>query len=151
MPRLKGVYGEYFCGNKISDYGIENNRVDYRTLLKSFDAVINNTIISVEEFVDYWEVVNGSICEYYDADGNEVEPGEEYESEEYNEVYTWFIISEQGAKILEDYTNEIVYYNEKLDIYLLGITHWGTAYDMVLTEIKCNMGEEALKQYETND
>lgn len=148
MPRLKGVSGVYFCGQKISDYGIEHNRVDYATLLKSFDAVLNNTIISLPEFCDYWELENGSDYTYYDADGNEVEPGEDYENCEPVEVYTWYIISEAGAEILKDFTNEIVYYNEKLDIYLLGIQHFGTAYSNVLTEIKCNMGEAAYKNIE---
>jgi hypothetical protein len=29
-----------------------------------------------------------------------------------------------------------VFYNEKLDIYVWGITHFGTAWDYVLTDIK---------------
>ena len=29
------IYGDYFYGNKISDYGLENGFVDYATLSKS--------------------------------------------------------------------------------------------------------------------
>lgn len=35
---------KYFYGNKISDYGVKYNRVDYATLAKSFDAVLCNEI-----------------------------------------------------------------------------------------------------------
>lgn len=36
----------YFYGNKASDYAIENGFLDYATFAKSFDAVMNNDIIS---------------------------------------------------------------------------------------------------------
>ena len=32
-------------------------------------------------------------------------------------------------------TDEIVYYNEELDMYVWGITHYGTSWDYVLTDI----------------
>lgn len=34
------IYGRYFYGNEISAYGIDNKRVDYATLAKSFDCVL---------------------------------------------------------------------------------------------------------------
>lgn len=120
------VYGEYFEGNKISEYGLQNGYVDYRTLAKAFDAVLNNNIISNTQDIGYWEEVNGS---EYDE-----------ENDEYSEVFQYFIISEYGAKILQEMTNEIVWYNEDLDMYVWGVTHWGTSWDYVLTDIKCNVG-----------
>ena len=132
----KSLIGIHFCGNKASDYAIEHGYLDYATLAKSFDAVYNDSIIDFE--VDYWEIINGNNCTYYDADGNEVEPGEDYDHEEYAEIFQWFIISERGAEILRTWTGEIVYYNEKLNIYLWGVTHWGTSWDHVLTNIKLN-------------
>lgn len=120
------VYGEYFEGNKISDYGLENGYVDYRTLAKAFDAVLNNNIISNTQDIGYWEEVNGS---EYDE-----------ENDRYIEVYQYFIISDYGARILQEMTNEIVWYNEELDMYVWGVTHWGTSWDYVLTDIKCNVG-----------
>lgn len=41
-----------------------------------------------------------------------------------------------GARLLQQETNEIVYYNETLDMYLWGVTHYGTSWDYVLTSIK---------------
>lgn len=38
---------KYYYGNAISDYGMENGYVDYATLSKCFDAVLNNDIMSL--------------------------------------------------------------------------------------------------------
>ena len=121
---------EHFYGNKISDYGLKNGFVDYRTLARSFDAVLNNDLISKTYNIGYWEIVNGDLF-WEDEDGNEIE----------NEIFQFFIISDNGARILQELTNEIVYYNEELDIYIWGVTHYGTGWDYVLTDIKIDLNE----------
>ena len=65
------------------------------------------------------------------------------ENDEYVDIYQQYIITSQDAERLAEYTNEIVFYNETLDMYVLGVTHWGTSWDYVLTDIKLNCGEEA--------
>lgn len=112
-------YYEYFFGNKVSDYGLKNGYVDYLTLSKAFNHVINNEITSKTED---WEIVNGS--EYDD------------ETDSYEEVFQWYIIPEYGAEILQRYTNEIVYYSDEFNMYIWGVTHFGTSWDYVLTDIK---------------
>lgn len=113
---------EYFYGNKISEYGLRNGYVDYRTLAKSFDAVLANDLIAKTQCVGYWDIVNG--CEY------------DEESDTCADVYQYYIVSDQGARILEELTDEIVFYNEELDLYVWGVTHFGTSWDYVLTDIK---------------
>ena len=113
---------KYFNGNKISQYGLEHGYVDYATLAKSFDAILNNNII---EKTDDWEIVNG-------LDYDE-------ETDDYKEIYQYFIISESGFETLSDCTDELVYYSEELDIYLWGIDHLGTSWDYVLTDIKIEL------------
>lgn len=121
--------GKYFCGNKISAYGQEHNRLDYATFAKAFDAVLNNNIMEKGwQIGNGWELVNGS-------DHDE-------ENDEYTEVFQWFIVSDNGAQLIQDYTDEILYYHEELDIYLWGVTHWGTSWDYVLMDIPCNCGYE---------
>lgn len=121
--------GKYFCGNEISAYGQEHNRLDYATFAKAFDAVLNNNIMEKGWSIgNGWELVNGSD---YDE-----------ENDEYTEVFQWFIVSDNGARMIQDYTNEILFYNEELDIYLWGVTHWGTSWDYVLMDIPCNCGYE---------
>ena len=119
---MKKVYGNYFYGNKISDYGIEKGYVDYSTLAKAFNAVMSDDIISKTAEIGYWELDNGSD---YDEDTGEL-----------IEIYLYFIIDPRGAEILSEWTDEIVYYNEVLDMYVWGVAHWGTAWDYVLTDIR---------------
>ena len=68
---------------------------------------------------------------------------EALEEAHYDEIFQYYIISDNGAEILKDYTDEIVFYNEALDMHVWGVTHWGTSWDYVLTDIRLNCGEEA--------
>ena len=150
------VYGNYFYGNKISDYGIEHGYVDYGTLAKSFDAVLNNDIMNKTYDIGYWEQESGFVDNSEEIEALEEkiemiedEAGHREEIEEMEErimelkdeedylpeVFQWYIVSDNGARILKE-VNEIVYYNEELDMYLWGVTHWGTSWDYVLTDIK---------------
>ena len=121
-------FGKYFCGNEISEYGRKHGFVDYGTLAKAFDAVLNNNIINVE--IGYWEQTSGFI--------NNQEQIEELENEmEYTpDIFQYYIVDDAGAHLLEDY-DEIVFYNDELDMYLWGVTHYGTAWNYVLTNIPC--------------
>lgn len=67
---------------------------------------------------------------------------EKLEEIKYREFYNYFIIDSNGAEILKDWTDEYVIYNEELDLYVWGVDHCGTAWRMVLTDIKCNYKEE---------
>ena len=119
---------EYFYGNKISDYGLKNGYVDYRTLAKAFDAVLNNNIYGfVTEHIGDWSLESG--CDY------------DEETESYEDIFQYYIVSDNGAEILKE-AGEIVYYNEALDMYLWGVTHYGTSWDYVLTDIKIELREE---------
>ena len=129
MTNTYKIASKYFCGNEISAYGQEHNRLDYATFAKAFDAVLNNNIFQYGwEIGGGWELVNGSD---YDE-----------ETEEGQEVFQWFIVSDNGAQMIQDYTDEILYYHTELDIYLWGVTHWGTSWDHVLMDIPCNCGYE---------
>ena len=121
------MFKKYFYGNEISEYGRKHGYVDYRTLAKSFDAVLNNDIINKTSEIGYWDVINGS---EYDE-----------ETDSYVDIFQYYIISSQGAEILQRETEEIVFYNEELDMYVWGVTHFGTAWDYVLTDIECEIEE----------
>ena len=98
---------KYYYGNAISDYGMEHGYVDYATLAKCFDSVLNNDIMSLTYDIGSWEQVSGTI--------DNTDEIEELESEQGNdpEVYQWFIVDFWGARLLKE-INEIVYYNETL-------------------------------------
>ena len=63
----------------------------------------------------------------------------EYEQDNNDEIFQYYIISDNLAEILKDLTNEIVYYIPFLDVYVWGITHYGTSWDYVLTDIKIDL------------
>lgn len=119
------MYKDYFYGEKISEYGKKYGYVDYGTLANAVgNLVLCNDLVS--QLWDYgtWEV--------YCGDSNDAE------------IFQWYHISEYGANLLKrEAPDEIVFYNEDLNIYLWGITHFGTGWDYVLTEIRCaKEGEE---------
>lgn len=115
------LYGGKAFGFKVSEYGLKNGYLDYYTLSEIVgDCVLNNNVFLSAGY-ENWELVSG---EEEDEDGN------------FREVYQYYIISDSGYTFLRDYTDEIVYYNEELDMYLWGITHFGTSWDYVLTDIK---------------
>lgn len=139
-------HSRYFCGNEISEYGLQCGYMDYRTLAKSFDAVLaNDIILKTYGVVGYWEVENGTEVYYTDENGDEISEDEYFENggyENYIDVYQYYIVSGYGAEILKDYTDEILWYNEELDLYVWGVTHFGTSWDYVLTDIKIELEEE---------
>lgn len=150
---------KYFYGTEVSRYGQEHNRVDYRTLASAFEHVLNNDIMGATEAagLGYWEQESGYIDNREEIEELEeqieiLEENEEEntdqieelreqieeleaEQEEQPEIYQYYIVSDNGAEILEK-CNEIVFYNSTLDMYIWGVTHWGTSWDYVLTDIE---------------
>ena len=115
------LYDGKAYGHKVSEYALENGYLDYHTLSKIVgDCVLNNNIF-----------------EYAGYENWQLESGEEEDEDGYfQEVYQYYIISDGGGSILKDETDELVYYHEELDMYLWGVTHFGTSWDYVLTNIE---------------
>lgn len=158
---------KYFYGNEVSKYGQENGFVDYRTLAQAFDCVLNNTIIScdcgyfeqesgfidnsdeIEELEEKIEELEELITEEsteeqdeetqrkIDEIRNEIEELEQ-EQDYQPEIFQYYVVSDNGAEILKE-CNEIVFYNDTLDMYLWGVTHYGTSWDYVLTNIELDL------------
>ena len=194
IRRSRAVAGEWFYGNEVSDYGKQNGYVDYRTLAKAFDAVMNNNIIQdLEAAGFYFEPVQDGSSDYTDeidelrdaadeirdqatektdaadkaeeagdadeaeklrAEAAELEAEAEKKEEEADELeaeqeppecFQFFIVDDAGAEIIQEWTDDPLFYCEALDMYVWGVTHWGTSWDYVLTDIRINAGEEAYK------
>ena len=111
-------YYDHFMGQPISHYGLESGYVDYGCLARCGDIVLCNEITKESQ---YFELLNG-------IDFDE-------ETNEKIEIFQYYIISKKLADILFLNTDEIVYYDWNLDIYVWGVTHWGTNWDYVLTKI----------------
>lgn len=117
--------GTTFYEYEASDYAKKNGYLDYGTLAKVFDSILHNSIMEVTYGIGEWELENG-----FENDEDDME------------IFQYYIISNEGATILKEWTNEIVFYNQELDMYVWGVTHYGTSWDYVLTNIPLNYDKE---------
>ena len=111
------MYDGKVFGIEVSAYGKEKGYLDFRTLAKMLEDMILNNLIRSETLgvIGEWEIVNGEFNEMIMQD---------------------FIISKYGFDILKEYTDEVVFYNERLDVYVWGVSRWGTGWAYELTNVK---------------
>jgi hypothetical protein len=110
-------------------------KISYEELAKRVgDCVLNNEIH--KQHYDDFELYNGK-DDYCYKHNNEAECEEKNEGcdYEYKDIYQEYIITQSGAEYLKRNTNEIVYYSGKLDMYLWCITHFGTNWSGVFTNL----------------
>ena len=111
------MYDGKVFGIEVSAYGKEKGYLDYRTLAKMLeDVILNNSIRDVTlGVIGEWEIVAGKFDKPVMQD---------------------FIISRYGFDVLKEYTDELVFYNEELNIYIWAVTHWGTGWAYELTNVR---------------
>lgn len=111
------MYDGKVFGIDVSAYGKEKGYLDYRTLARMLeDCILNNQLrAATVGVIGEWEIVAGEFDEMIMQD---------------------FIISRYGFDILREYTDEIVFYNEELNVYIWGVTRWGTGWAYELTNVK---------------
>ena len=163
-------YYDTFYGHKVSDYALENGRLDYATLSKCFDCVLCNQITEVDPYI-FDSVESGDFEDFYyngeeitraeyEAKEEEIEEAIEEAEENDNEeeierleaerdnlekcerdIFQYFIVSNNAIDLLKE-AGELVFYCEPLDVYIWGVTHCGTSWDYVLTSIKLRERKE---------
>ena len=79
------------------------------------------------------------------ADAAEEEADELENEQEPPDIFQYFIVSDAGAELIQEYTNDPLFYCSDADMYVWGITHYGTSWSHVLTDVKLNAGEAAWK------
>lgn len=141
MNKLECLFGNR-NDEQLRNREIENGHISYRTLADYVgDMILCNNMQS--RLYETMELESGDDLDYFDNEWNEISK-EEYEKlidkgERVNEqpvdIYQYYIISGSGAKFLQDFSNEIVYYDSELDVYVWGITHFGTSWNYVFTDI----------------
>ena len=111
----------------LNAYELEQKRLSYYNLFyKDENRLLCNNIIE-------------------DYENNELEFGEDYYEDEdgeiiYRDFYQYYLIDYDTAKRLGE-IGETIYYNSKLDIYFLAVSHFGTSWGYVLTDIKLEPSE----------
>jgi hypothetical protein len=132
----------YIRKDDLTDYEKENNKISFKRLVERLftDMVLCNNITKL-----FYTDINGVYSE------PQKEIGEDYDTEndEYIDVYQYFIVDfsswtyELMKKYNEQFGNEfILYYIDELDMYILGVTHFGTSWDYVLTDIEPSFSTE---------
>jgi hypothetical protein len=99
---------------KVSDYGLEAGYLDYMALANIVSPCILNNSIR-DNIESDWEVYCG------DSDVA---------------IMNEFIISEEGAEFLKEYTDELVFYNPDADVYIWAVDHTNTCWSYCLTNTK---------------
>ena len=105
----------YINEKDLTSYELENNRLSYKNLFYNDDSLI--------------------LCNNIANDYEELELQSGFDYDEDADIYQYYIINDDLAKRLIE-IDEIVYYHNRLDIYVLGVTHWGTSWGYVLTDLK---------------
>lgn len=120
---------KYFFGNEISQYGQQQGYLDYATFAKAFDAVLVNDITKL-----FYSSINNEYCEPEYINGfDNTDDGDEYSEPE---IFQYYIISANGAELVQEYTNDPLFYLPVIDCYIWGVTHFGTSWSYVLTDVK---------------
>ena len=111
-----------YIRSELLDGRKDGDNVTYRQLVGQYldSMILNNEIMKETYEIGCWELYNGTD---YDE-----------ENDDYLDIYQYFIIDGYDAERLAEDTDEIIYYNEKLDLYLLGVTHFGTPWNGVETD-----------------
>lgn len=121
---------KYFYGIEITEEEIQNGYINYKTLATAFDAILCNDITKL-----FFAEINGTYQEAELYNGTDYNEEEDY----YYDIYQYYIIDNNGVDILETNTDEIIYYLPELDIYVWGVTHFGTPWNGVNTNIKIKL------------
>ena len=126
----------YVEKEKLNEYEKEHNKISFKKLVDRLftDMILCNDITKL-----FYSEIGGKYTE------PQIEIGTDYDeaTEEQIDVYQYFIVDfsswtyELMTKYSEQFGKEfILYYIEELDLYILGVTHLGTGWDYVLTDIE---------------
>lgn len=126
----------YVKKEDLNEYEKEHNKISFKRLVNKLftDMILCNDITKL-----FYSEIGGKYTE------PQIKIGTDYdeETEEQIDVYQYFIVDfsnwtyELITKYKEQFGKEfILYYIKELNLYILGVTHFGTGWDYVLTDIE---------------
>ena len=120
----------------LNEYEREHNKISFKRLVNKLftDMILCNDITKL-----FYADINGTYNEVEFEIGNDYDE----ENDEYIDVYQYFIVdfNNYTYSLMQEYAEQlgkefILYYINELDLYILGVTHLGTGWDYVLTDIE---------------
>lgn len=114
--------------NELNDYEKKYKKISYKRLIDYLfsDMILCNNFDEADEYFT-----------------DNIESGLNYDEEtgEYTEIYQYFIVDFYNScayDFIKKYCNNeiILFYSEKLNLYILGVDHLGTSWDYVLTDFE---------------
>lgn len=143
----RDVNGEYIKPEQIN--GFVDNSEEIENLREKIEELEEKIVEYEYSETNFFEdLTEEKIAEEIDNIRDEIEElenqVEELEREcDEREIFQYYVISKNLADVLQDWTNEIVYYIEPWNIYVWGVTHYGMGWDYVLTNIRIELKKEA--------
>ena len=126
----------YVNFEELNEHEKKYNKVSFERLVNKLftDIILCNDITKL-----FYADINGKYNEVNFEVGNDYDE----ENDEYIDIYQYFIVdfSSWTYEFMEKYKEQlgkefILYYIDELGIYILGVTHFGTGWDYVLTDIE---------------
>lgn len=86
---------------------------------------------NIKTYKDFADQLGGRVlCNEIAMQGLELINGDLFYDEScYIEVFQYYIISDPSFAL--EHTNELIFYYSKLNLYILGVSHFGTSWDYV--------------------
>lgn len=119
MVTLK--FEDYFFGTKISNEEKERGYISFQTLFDELGGGVLCNGISTLFGVE----INGEYHEENQINGD-------YETD----IFSYYIIPSDSIMYYQSLTDYPLFYIDFLDLYVLGITHYGTLWKSVNTDIE---------------
>lgn len=148
----KDASGEYYTGEYLKNhYGYDHktaleNDFEYLDLEKlgwdAYHGELEGENVRCNYSQIFYPDSNMILCnnipEAHPEIWDGLENGEVYDEENdyYYDIFQWYIIDYNTAERLKEHTDEIIFYIDALDLYVLGVTHWGTGWDHVGTDFR---------------
>lgn len=106
------------------DHEVKMLRCTYDQLFYDDSALISAKIEGL--------IYNGISLEEVAEDGRYYDE----EEDEYPEIFYYDFIDDNTAEMLVERTDELIYYIPEMDVYVLGVTHYGTHWKGVDAKLK---------------
>ena len=161
MNYIKEKYTSLF-GQDLNEEEIKTQTISYLTLANSFQNIMCNNIINDEYFQEeltselysHYENITKEYtteelfeeCECHGIIDDDTTLADFKENEEENkrelieeyarnyEAFQFYIVDDGARKWIEAFTDDLVVYNQTLELDIWCITHWGTSWSIVPTD-----------------